>query len=429
MKIIFYANTEWYLYNFRLGLARYLRAQGHEVVMVSPPGKYGARLEAEGFRWIALDMRRRSLNPLREASMVHGLAAIYRAEAPDIVHHFTLKCIIYGGIAARMAGVPATVNAIVGLGYVFASRRLSTRLVLRPVVRRLLRWVCSQPGAAVIVQNTDDLGFMRKLHLPASTYIALIRGSGVDTSRFARLPAEPDDAPDRPLVILFVGRLLYDKGIVDFVEMAVRCRQEARRALHFVVAGEPDPGNPASIPEAQLQQWKDAGHVEFLGHVEDMPPLLGRADIVVLPSRTEGAPRSLIEAAACSIPVVTNDVPGCREVVVDGRTGFLVPLRDVGQLATAVLRLAHDDELRREMGEAGRRLILDNFDDQIVFSRTAAVYAELQPDRRAGTPGAERPERMPDSRGRMSAGAGDTGPNAGSRAPLPCVDSGAADRG
>lgn len=376
MKIIFYANTEWYLFNFRLGLARHLRDQGHEVVMVSPPGKYGPRLEADGFRWIPLDMRRRSLNPLREARTVLALADIYRSEKPELVHHFTLKCIIYGGIAARLAKVPAAVHAVAGLGYVFASQRLRTRLLLRPLVRRLLRAVFNQPGAAVIVQNSDDLGFVTALGLSPRTHVALIRGSGVDTSRFRQ---STRDASTDPVTILFVGRLLFDKGIVDFVEMASRCHGEARTGLRFLVAGEPDPGNPASVPPAQLDQWKQQGIVEFLGHVEDMAALLARSDIVVLPSRSEGAPRSLIEAAACGIPLVATDVPGCREVVRDGLNGYLVPLHDIDALTAAVLRLVRDGELRRRMGEAGREFVLQNLDEEIVFERTVGVYRQLLP--------------------------------------------------
>lgn len=378
MKVIFYANTEWYLFNFRLGLAKHLRDQGHEVVMVSPPGKYGPKLEAEGFRWIPIDMRRRSLNPLREALMIRALAAIYRAEAPALVHHFTVKCVVYGGIAARLAGVPAVVHAIAGLGYVFASTRLRTRLILRPLVRVLLKMVSNQPGSAVIVQNSDDLAFMARLGLSSRTHLALIRGSGVDTNRFTRTRrAVP--TPAAPLVVLFVGRLLVDKGILDFVEMASRCRQASRRPLRFLVAGEPDPGNPASIGPEQLRQWREAGQVEFLGHVEAMPALLAGVDIVVLPSRGEGAPRSLIEAAACAIPLVATDVPGCREVVMDAKNGFLVPLHDIDALAAAVLRLVQDDELRRTMGEAGRQLVLADLDQAVVFERTTEVYRALLP--------------------------------------------------
>jgi len=380
MKIIFYANTEWYLYNFRLGLARHLRNDGHEVVMVSPPGKYGPKLEAEGFRWIPVDMRRRSLNPMREVRVVRSLADVYRAEKPMLVHHFTLKCIIYGGIAARLARIPAAVHAVAGLGYVFASQRLRTRLVLRPLVRRLLRMVCNQSGSAVIVQNSDDLAFIDGLGLSPDARLSLIPGSGVDTNRFSQARRLPRDA-STPLTILFVGRLLFDKGVVDFVEMASSCCKETDLKLRFLVAGEPDQGNPASIPPEQLGQWKKAGIVEFLGHVEDMAALLAETDVVVLPSRAEGAPRSLIEAAACGIPLVATDVPGCREVVLDGRSGYLVPLHDVGALTDAVLRLARDDELRQRMGEAGRRLVLESLDESIVFERTVDVYRNLLPSR------------------------------------------------
>lgn len=376
MKILFFANTEWYLYNFRLGLARYLRAAGHEVVMVSPPGKYGPRLEAEGFRWIPVDMQRRSFNPLREGRLVHQLAQVYRREQPAIAHHFTLKCVIYGSLAARLAGVPRVVNAIAGLGYVFASTRLRTRLLLRPAVRQLLRLVCSRKGSAVIVQNPVDKGFVRGLGLPPQVRVALIPGSGVDTTRFA--PAsKPSAQPGAPVTVLFVGRLLYDKGIRDFVEMAARCTHAGNRAVRYMVAGDPDPGNPVSVSPEELARWKARGSIDFLGHVGDMPGLLATADIVVLPSRTEGAPRSLIEAAASAVPIVATDIPGCREVVTDGSNGFLVPWNDVDALTAAVQRLAEDDALRLRMGAAGRQLALRKLDEQIVCARTRDVYRSI----------------------------------------------------
>ena len=373
MKIVFFANTDWYLFNFRLPYARYLRSLGHEVVMVSPPGDYGARLEAEGFKWIALPLARRSLNPVREALLIARLAAVYRAERPDLVHHFTIKCVVYGTLAARVAKVPSIVNAIAGFGYVFVSERLSAR-VLRPMVRRLMKMAGDGPGTAVVVQNADDLAVFRGMGLSPRANLKLIRGSGVDLTRFK--PSEQPRLPG-PLRVLFVGRLLHDKGIAEFVDCARRCHGAMPGVLRFTAAGEPDSGNPASVDPGLLAQWREEGAVHFAGHVNDMPELLARADIVVLPSYGEGAPRSLIEAAACAKPLVATDVRGCREVVVDGVNGMLVPVRNSKRLAEAVMNLADDAPLRARMGEAGRRHVLATLDEQIVFKETYRTYEEL----------------------------------------------------
>jgi glycosyltransferase involved in cell wall biosynthesis len=379
LKIVFFANTAWYLFNFRLPYARYLRAMGHEVVMVSPAGEHGPLLQAEGFRWIPLPMARRSLNPLREAMLIAKLAQVYRDEKPDLTHHFTIKCVVYGTLAARAAGVPSVVNAIAGFGHVFVSERLSARL-LRPMVRQLMKMAGDRAGTAVIVQNADDLAVFRGLGLSADAKLKLIRGSGVNLNRFR--PADEARAPG-PLRVLFVGRLLYDKGIAEFVECARRCNRQLPSELAFMAAGEPDTGNPASVEPAVLQKWRSEGDVVFAGQVSDMPSLLANADIVVLPSYGEGAPRSLIEAAACAKPLVATDVRGCREVVIDGHNGLLVPVRDAQKLADAVIRLAGDMQLREAMGRAGRQHVLDELDEQIVFRETYQTYRELM----AGLPG------------------------------------------
>ncbi len=373
MKVLLFANTEWYLWNFRLPLARFLAGQGHEVVMVSPPGPYGERLRAAGFRWIPLEMQRRSLNPWRETLLVANLVRIYRTERPDLAHHFTIKCVAYGTLAARMTGIRAVVNAVAGLGFVFVSETIRARL-LRPLVRAILNWSCDADGVHVIVQNRDDLESVLHLRGRERDNISLIPGSGVDVSRF--VPPAGAREPG-PLRVLFVGRLLHDKGIGEFVECARRVRASSSEPIRFLAAGTADPGNPASVPELIIRRWTSDGHVEFLGHVDDMPALVAAADLVVLPSYGEGAPRSLIEAAACEKALVATDVQGCREVVRHEVNGLLVPPRDVESLVAAVMRLCANPELRERMGRAGRVHVLDHLDERIVLRRTYGVYQSL----------------------------------------------------
>ena len=371
MKVVFFANTAWYLYNFRLGLAKFLRDQNFEVVMISPDGPYSARLRAEGFRWKPLAMDRRSMHPAREFSVLRQISAVYAAEKPDIVHHFTIKCVIYGSLVAWWHDIEHRINALAGMGYVFTSPELRARL-LRPLVRRLIKSVIGGRYARIVLQNTDDYIAFRDIGAPRPN-VRLIRGSGVDTELFR----PPQRRRERPVTrVLFAARLLRDKGIAEYVECAKRLK-ETNNEIELVVAGMPDVGNPSSVLPTQVADWHEKGWITYLGHVEDMPALLQKIDIAVLPSYREGAPRSLIEAAAAGLPIVTTDVPGCREIVEDGVNGLLVPVRQVTPLIEAIRYLHERPGERNRMGAAGRAKALKEFDQRIVFEQTLAVYREL----------------------------------------------------
>ncbi len=375
MKCLLFANTDWYLYNFRRSLAAAIMEAGHEVLLVSPPGPYGEKLRTMGFRWTPAPMDRRSLNPLRELGLLAWLWRLARAEKPDVVHGFTIKCAVYGALVARLAGA-ARVSAVAGMGYVFISDEPKAR-VLRPIVRGLLRVALGGQRALLILQNPDDVSLFERAGIVSSTQIRLLRGSGVDCSRF-QPPDERASLDGEPLRIVLAARMLWDKGVDEFVSAARKLKAENRN-LRFVLAGAPDPGNPASIPEDTLAEWADSGLVEWLGHVDDMPALLAGADVVVLPSYREGLPKSLIEAAACARPLITADVPGCREVVTDGVDGLLVPVRDANALARAIARLQDDPALARRLGLAARAKALAEFDERIVVSRTIDFYHEIGP--------------------------------------------------
>jgi glycosyltransferase involved in cell wall biosynthesis len=375
-----FANTDWYLYNFRRSLALALRDAGHEVLLVSPPGPYGARLQALGLRWVAAPMERRSLNPLRELALLRWLRQLMQAEQVDLVHGFTIKCAVYGSLAARWAarapGQPARVNAVAGMGYVFTSNDLKARL-LRPVVRALLKLALGGYGARLVLQNPDDVALFQDARLVDATQVRLIAGSGVNCERFApRVPGA--GRVDGPFRVVLPARLLWDKGLQEYAEAARRLKDEGR-VICFLLAGDPDPGNPAAVPEATLREWVAQGLLEWLGHVDDMPALLASVDAVVLPSYREGLPRGLIEAAACALPLVTTDVPGCREVVRHEQDGLLVPVKDGAALARAIARLQDDPALRERLGQAARARALAEFDERSVITRTIDVYRELMP--------------------------------------------------
>ncbi len=376
MKIILFANTEWYLFNFRLSLAKALKAQGHEVLLISPPGEYGARLQALDFRWEALPMDRKSLNPLQELRLLMHLCRLYRREQPALAHHFTIKCVVYGSIAALMARVPARVNAVAGMGYVFTNQALKARL-LRPVVRGLMRLVLNGWGALVILQNNDDMAAFAQAGLARPELTRLVMGSGVDLARFTpRVQPAQAGADVQPTRVVLAARLLWDKGIAEYAQ-AARLLKAKGLPVRFLLAGAPDPGNPAAIPQATLDGWQAEGLMALLGQVNDMAALFASVDMVVLPSYREGLPKSLIEAAACALPLVTTDAPGCREVVTHEVNGLLVPVKDATALANAIERLHLDPAWARQLGLAARERAIAEFDERIVIAKTLAVYGEL----------------------------------------------------
>jgi glycosyltransferase involved in cell wall biosynthesis len=373
LKIVLFANTDWYLYNFRQSLAAALRDGGHEVLLLSPHGPYGEKLRALDFRWIPVPMERTSLNPLRELALLGWLWRLMRRERPDVVHGFTIKCAVYGALAGRLVGA-GRINAVTGMGYVFTGDAPKARL-LRPALRGLMRAALGGKRARLILQNPDDVLFFEGAGIVPPEQIRLIRGSGVNCTYFvapdaARSPAKA------PLQVVLAARLLWDKGLAEFAE-AARLLIAERREVRFLLAGVPDPGNPGAVPEQTILAWQAEGLLQWLGHVTNMPALLASADIVVLPSYREGLPKTLIEAAACARPLITTNVPGCREVVTHGVDGLLVPPRDAKALAHAIACLQDDPTFAWRLGHAAREKALAEFDERIVIARTLAVYDEI----------------------------------------------------
>ncbi|OGO10142.1 MAG: hypothetical protein A2Y93_07135, partial [Chloroflexi bacterium RBG_13_68_17] len=265
-KVLLLANTGWYLHNYRQPLARAIREAGMTAVLASPPDRYAAGLEEAGFAWRRLDLSRRGMNPLTELASIAACTQLYRRERPDLVHHFTVKPVIYGTWAARLAGVPAVVNSITGLGYTFMTREARGRL-LRPVVRTLYRSALRSRRCWTVFQNPDDQKRFLELDIANPERTVLIAGSGIDLNRFRPLPE-----PEGPPVVVLAARMLWDKGIGELVEASRRVR-EGGTAVRVQLVGAPDPGNPASIPEAQLRAWQRAGLAEWLGHRDDMPAI------------------------------------------------------------------------------------------------------------------------------------------------------------
>lgn len=368
-KILLIANTDWYLYRFRLSLARFLQGRRLEVVLVSPGGEYAPLIAAAGFRWVEWRVGRKSVNPLAELGAILALWRILIRERPALVHLHTVKPVLYGSLAARLAGVNAVVRSITGRGYVFLGQDWQARF-LRPLVSSLYRYLLSGKGGAAIFENDADRRFFldRKLVCPSAAH--LIEGVGVDTEHYRPLP-EPAGTP----VILLAARMLWDKGVGTLVEAARLLH--ARTAARVILVGDPDEGNPASIPVETLRGWNEEKVVEWWGWQDDMRAVYENCHIVVLPSLGEGLPTALLEGAACGRPLVATDVPGCRDVVQDGVNGFLVPPGDAPALAKAFERLIQDRELRARMGAAARTRVEARFADKSIHAQTLEVYRLL----------------------------------------------------
>jgi len=369
-RILLVANTTWFLYNFRSALARALQARGDEVILAGPLDEYAAPLQGAGFTWARLEMTRRGLNVAQEVATLGQWVRLYRRLQPDLAHHFTIKPVIYGSLAARLAGVRCVVNSVEGLGYLFVSRDWQARL-LRLLVWPLYRLALRGRGARPVFLNSEDRDRFAALGLVDASRAALVPGAGVDPDRFTPRP-EVEGTP----VALFAARMLWDKGVGDLVE-AARILKARRMEGRVVLAGSPDAGNPASIPESQLREWDREGAVEWLGRREDIPELIANAHVVVLPSYGEGFPRSLLEGAASGRALVGADTPGCREIVVDGLTGLLVPPGNPQALAEAIEALWRSPETRRAMGLKGRELVLARFTEQKVNEAILRLYDDL----------------------------------------------------
>ena len=368
-KLLFTVGDDEFFCSHRMPVARAARDAGFAVAVACPVAAHGDTIRAEGMRVLPVPMKRGRISPLADLRTLAALWRLYRAERPDIVHHVAMKPVLYGAVAARLAGAPVAVGALTGLGYVFSSRDLRARL-LRPLLSRGLRWALNGRRSTCLTQNPDDAAFVAGLGVDPQR-IAVIPGSGVDTARFA-----PSPEPAGPVRATLVGRMLWDKGIGEFVE-AARAARAHRPELRFTLIGAPDEGNPAAVPLARLQAWQAEGVVEWQGRRDDIPAVWREAHIAVLPSYREGLPKTLLEAASCARPIVAADVPGSREIAREGESALLVPPRDPAALAASILRLADDPALRARLGAGGRRLVEREFSEERITAATLALWRRL----------------------------------------------------
>ena len=365
-KLLFVVTEDWYFVSHRLQLAKTALAQGYDVVIATRVGRHGDVIRDAGIRLIPFELSRRSGNALLE---IWSLFRLYRREQPRLIHHVAMKPVFFGAIAAKLAGDVGLVNAIAGLGWLFTSSSLLARLI-KPIVRSTMVHLLNNRHSITIVQNTED-GEVLKLAGVAADHIRLIPGAGVDIHVFC-----PAMNPSQPPCVMLAARMLWTKGVGEFVAAARLLTMRGVEA-RFLLVGEPDPANPDTIPEAKLREWHGEFGVEWLGRREDMPSVWQSAHIACLPSLyREGLPKCLLEAAACGLPIVTTDTPGCREVIVDGEEGLLVPPKNAEALANAIERLIRQPNLRKQMGRKARERAIRLFSEEQVIAATMAVYTE-----------------------------------------------------
>ena len=368
MKLLFVINDDWYFLSHRLPPALAALREGFDVAVATRVGTQGQQILDHGFRLISLEHLKRETRSFNELRAIRELRAIYRHENPDIVHHVALKPILYGNIAAL--GLPLKiVNAFAGLGYLESSKSLKA-MILRTVIWNTMRFLLNRPNSFTILQNFEDRDFaVNKLGLSVDN-TEVIMGSGVDLE-FFKPSLQPSGAP----IVMLPSRLLWNKGVAEFVAAAELLTSTGVHA-RFVLVGDTDEGSPSAIPRSQLAEWNDAGSIEWWGKMSNMQEVLPQASIICLPSYREGIPKVLIEAAACCRPVVTTDVPGCRDVVQHYVNGMLVPPKNADVLALTIRVLLENSDLRARMGDAGRK-IAAHFSQDVVIEKTLARYGLL----------------------------------------------------
>lgn len=365
--LLYLASEDSAFASHRLPMARAARDSGFDIHVATNVTTHADTIRAEGFTLHPIPFRRGGLSPLSALATIRAIRAVERRINPAVIHHSGLQCCVLGGIAA-LGSNARQINALTGLGYAFTSHAPVARAA-RSVIAPLLKLLLNRSVSVALVQNPDDRAALEALGV-SRDHIALIPGSGVDTDILISLPE-----PDGPVTVGFAGRLLTDKGIRALVAAhdILQTRGDRTRLL---IAGEPDPANPASVSGEEAQQWNNRPGIIWLGHVADITMLWRDCHIAALPSHREGLPKSLLEAAACGRPLIAADAPGSREIAIHEQTGLLVPIEDPQALADAIGKLAASPELRRRYGAAARQLVVEKMSAKAIGAAIVDLYNE-----------------------------------------------------
>ncbi|MBV2127800.1 glycosyltransferase family 4 protein [Arsukibacterium indicum] len=371
-RLLYIVNVDWFFISHRLPIALAAQQEGYDVHLACNFTDKAEYLQSLGFTLHQLDLSRSGTGIFSEIFAFQGIFSMLRKVRPDIVHLVTIKPVIYGGIASRLLRIKQRVASISGLGYIFIARGLRASL-LRSAVSLLYRFALHTPNTKVIFQNPDDKQLLLKQGIIEPSQVVMIRGSGVNLSQYHVAP-EPTTIP----VIMLVARLLYDKGVLEFVEAARQLKAQTI-PIRMVLVGDTDEGNPKSVSVSDIAGWVQEGIVEHWGYQKDINATMAQANVIVLPSYREGLPKSLIEAAACGRAVITTDVPGCRDAITPDVTGLLVPVKNASAIASAIVELVKNESMRRQMGVASRQLAEQAFDINSVISTHLGLYRGNKP--------------------------------------------------
>ena len=365
--LLMVVNDPGFFISHRLSLANAAREEGFKVEIATARTDKFESLESAGYTVHEIPFGRKDTNPIKELKTILLLYQLYKKLQPDIVHHITVKPIIYGSFIARLLNLPMVVNAVTGLGYIFSKKTFSTVLFRRMIKYAYLQAI-HYKYSHTIFQNPDDSDELIGPHSNERTY--LIRGAGVDPDYFTAVK-EPDF---EPIVIALASRLLWSKGIDDFVKVS-KALKEKGVDYRFVLIGAVDPGNPESVPEETLKEWDSENIIEWWGYQSDMRDVFSKVNIITLPTRyREGVPKVLIEAASAKKPIIATDMPGCREIVIHNKNGLLFPMGDVEAFSLAIMKLGNDKSMREEMGAYGRKMVIESFSLHHVIEETFKIY-------------------------------------------------------
>ena len=370
-RLLFLVSEDWYFVSHRLHLAINAIKSGYKVALLSRISRHHDLLVESGIEVIDWPLNRSSRNIWTELRAIKKVFSTIREFKPDLVHAVAAKPMLYTALACRFTGVKSRVFALGGLGFVFSSQERFARLV-RPLLVKGFKLALSGVHTRLILQNPDDRNVLLSVDAIDADRIRMIRGAGVDASLFV-----PKEESLRQRLVVLPARMLWNKGVGEFVECATALREKDDQ-VRFALVGVPDSHNPESVPEEQLKHWNREGTVEWWGRRDDMPEVYQQASIVCLPtSYGEGLPKSLIEAASCECPIVTYDVSGCREIVVHGVNGVLVPFQDQEALLASIERLLDDADLRTRMGQTGRKMVLNEFTQEKIAEETLQVWEDV----------------------------------------------------
>ena len=376
-KIAIVANSTWNIYNFRLNLIQQFQSKGYSVIIITPIDKYYSYLNKSYFtKHIPLQqLSPQSKNPFKDLLLLHELYKIYKKEQPDLILHYTIKPNIYGSIAARLTGIKC-ISTVTGLGYAFLNEGFYTNLV-KPLYR-----FAFQNNNRIVFHNHDDQKLFSELKISNYQNSEVIKGSGVNTSFFRPSKISKDKGN---FIFLFIGRLLYDKGILEFIHAAKHARQIIKNAEYWVV-GELKAKNPSNISKKEFLQWVENGYIQYWGTTNDIRDFINKSDVIVLPSYREGMPRAILEAMAMGKPIITTDTAGCRESIDHNKNGYIVPVKDHLALAEAMIKIANlDQDQIEKMGLASRNKVLREFDEKIINQRYLDLAEEILNEKPSST--------------------------------------------